>query len=351
MPISRRWDPSAEVGLLDAPAPTPPPQTEGSARSGKGQEKGNVLRTPRSEGGERRRGISECKVARRTGRFPQLVDPRGRVSGLLLTRSPRFREVSLEERPGLCRLKQSEAAHVHPPAACPRQPEALDQLFARLQQLTVPEWSADLLGERDEDAPRCHVIHPMGHYADSKCGRTFRELVTRQVSSAFVSSRRAWSSFAPDGTLRRARTSSAVNWVTRSIRSTVPVTPHSNDTHDNRDTGDAAEGQHEAVRDGGHEQGLWRPPVAGPAELCGRRRRNRQKPLALQGDVAWRVCLRHNRIVMRKLLHAGPLISIALSHRANQDTPADLCLATRRSFTCRRLAYRYLVLALNSDGR
>jgi hypothetical protein len=31
-------------------------------------------------------------VARRTGRFPQLVDPRGSVNGLLLTDSPRFRE-------------------------------------------------------------------------------------------------------------------------------------------------------------------------------------------------------------------------------------------------------------------
>ena len=34
--------------------------------------------------------------ARRTGRFPQLVDPRSSVNGLLLTGSPRFREVSLE---------------------------------------------------------------------------------------------------------------------------------------------------------------------------------------------------------------------------------------------------------------
>ena len=43
-------------------------------------------------------------LARRTGRFPQLVDPRGRVNGLLLTGSPRFRG-SLEERRSLCRLK------------------------------------------------------------------------------------------------------------------------------------------------------------------------------------------------------------------------------------------------------
>jgi hypothetical protein len=49
-------------------------------------------------------------MARRTGRFPQLVDPRSSLNGLLLTGSPGFREVSLEERRSLCRLKQSAAA-------------------------------------------------------------------------------------------------------------------------------------------------------------------------------------------------------------------------------------------------
>ena len=53
-------------------------------------------------------------MARRTGRFPQLVDPRSSVNGLLLTGSPGFREVSLEERRSLCRLKQSAAADAHP---------------------------------------------------------------------------------------------------------------------------------------------------------------------------------------------------------------------------------------------
>ena len=61
------------------------------------------------------------EVARRTGRFPQLVDPRSSVNGLLFTGSPRFRELSLEERRSLCRLKQSAAADAHPLAACPRQ--------------------------------------------------------------------------------------------------------------------------------------------------------------------------------------------------------------------------------------
>jgi hypothetical protein len=41
------------------------------------------------------------RLARRTGRFAQLVDPRSSVNGLLLTGSPRFREVSLEERRSL----------------------------------------------------------------------------------------------------------------------------------------------------------------------------------------------------------------------------------------------------------
>jgi hypothetical protein len=44
-------------------------------------------------------------LAHRAGRFSQLADPRGSVNGLLLRGSPRFREVSLEERRSLCRLK------------------------------------------------------------------------------------------------------------------------------------------------------------------------------------------------------------------------------------------------------
>jgi hypothetical protein len=47
-----------------------------------------------------RQGASEA-YARRTGRFRQLVDPRSRVNGLLLTGSPGFREVGLEERRNL----------------------------------------------------------------------------------------------------------------------------------------------------------------------------------------------------------------------------------------------------------
>jgi Phage integrase family len=38
------------------------------------------------------RANSLKRVARRTGRFPQLADPRGRVNGLFLTGSPRFRD-------------------------------------------------------------------------------------------------------------------------------------------------------------------------------------------------------------------------------------------------------------------
>jgi hypothetical protein len=65
-------------------------------------------------------------LARRTGRFPQLVDPRSSVNGLLLTGSPRFREVSLEERRSLCGSSSLRLAH--PPAGWPRQLR-LDQLF------------------------------------------------------------------------------------------------------------------------------------------------------------------------------------------------------------------------------
>jgi hypothetical protein len=54
-------------------------------------------------------GIDQEKMARCTGRFPQLLDPRSSVNGLFLTGSPGFREVSLEERGSLCRLKQSAA--------------------------------------------------------------------------------------------------------------------------------------------------------------------------------------------------------------------------------------------------
>jgi hypothetical protein len=38
-----------------------------------------------------------------------VTDPRSSVNGVLLTGSPMFREVSLEERGSLCRLKQSAA--------------------------------------------------------------------------------------------------------------------------------------------------------------------------------------------------------------------------------------------------
>ena len=50
--------------------------------------------------------IDLTELARRTGRCPQLVDPRSRVNGLLLTGSPRFREVSFEGLRSLSRLPQ-----------------------------------------------------------------------------------------------------------------------------------------------------------------------------------------------------------------------------------------------------
>jgi hypothetical protein len=65
------------------------------------------------------RAKRELRLARRTGRFPQLVDPKSRVNGLLLTSSPRFRAVSLEERCRRRRLTQFGAADAHPPPTYP----------------------------------------------------------------------------------------------------------------------------------------------------------------------------------------------------------------------------------------
>jgi hypothetical protein len=48
------------------------------------------------------------ELARRTGRFPQLVDSRSGVNGLLLTVSPGFRAASVESA-DVWRLKQSAA--------------------------------------------------------------------------------------------------------------------------------------------------------------------------------------------------------------------------------------------------
>jgi hypothetical protein len=76
------------------------------------------------------------RLGRRTGRFPELVDPRSSVNGLVLTGSPRFRGVSLEERRSLCRLKQS-ADNI-----------ALELEFRRTFALPVSARHAFLLGYR-----------------------------------------------------------------------------------------------------------------------------------------------------------------------------------------------------------
>ena len=71
--------------------------------------------------------------------------------------------------------------------------------------------------------------------AASRCGDTFNEFVTRHVCSARISSRCACSTFAPTGTRRRARISNAVNCVTRSTRSTVPVASQASEVHGSLD--------------------------------------------------------------------------------------------------------------------
>jgi hypothetical protein len=68
-------------------------------------------------------------LARRTGRFPQLVDPRSSVNGLLLTGSPGFREVSLEVVTQPVSAQAVCAADAHPSRRVATTAEALDQLF------------------------------------------------------------------------------------------------------------------------------------------------------------------------------------------------------------------------------
>ena len=53
------------------------------------------------------RSIGQSRMIR--ARFSTLVDPRSGVNGLLLTGSPRFRDVRLEARRSLCRRRQSAA--------------------------------------------------------------------------------------------------------------------------------------------------------------------------------------------------------------------------------------------------
>ena len=54
------------------------------------------------------------ELARRTGRFPQLVDPRSRVNGLLFRDSPGFRGVSLEERRSCSERPATASVHRDP---------------------------------------------------------------------------------------------------------------------------------------------------------------------------------------------------------------------------------------------
>ena len=75
------------------------------------------------------------KVARRTGRFPQLVDPRSRVNGLFLTGSPGFREVSprrLATRPTV-----SPVTGFRTCGPCPVEPARKLPLMRRLNSLSM----------------------------------------------------------------------------------------------------------------------------------------------------------------------------------------------------------------------
>ena len=100
--------------LLRAPALRREPARSGRAahRSARARPRRRArdlaARAPRDEVG------SCCRAARR-------VAAEGGGGFRTACGSPRFREVSLEERRSHCRLKQSAAADAHPPAACPRQ--------------------------------------------------------------------------------------------------------------------------------------------------------------------------------------------------------------------------------------
>ena len=76
---------------------------------------GASLDTGRRRPARAERGKRKRRLPRRTGRFPQLVDQRSRVNGLLSTGSPRGREVNLDVRRSAGRLKQS-ASDAHPSA-------------------------------------------------------------------------------------------------------------------------------------------------------------------------------------------------------------------------------------------
>ena len=71
-------------------------------------------------------------LARRTGRFPQLVDPRSSVNGLLLAGSPRFREVSLEERRSLAGQAVYDLIHFKILLSPPSAPRSSTAFVARI---------------------------------------------------------------------------------------------------------------------------------------------------------------------------------------------------------------------------
>src|SRR5204863_4930297 len=110
-------------------------------------------------------------------------------------------DVRLEERRSLCRLRQS-AADAHPPTECPRQVRRSISCSVGLLRLDSPESSADLLGERNEDALRATDITepiavpiPVGAPLAARCAR-------RDARAGTTRARR-WRPAA----LRRSRTS------------------------------------------------------------------------------------------------------------------------------------------------
>jgi hypothetical protein len=78
-----------------------------------------------------------------------------------LTGSPRFREVTSKSDTGVAGSSQSAVADAQPRRVATTV-EAFDQLFLGLLRLDSSESSADLLGERNEDALRAmDITEPM----------------------------------------------------------------------------------------------------------------------------------------------------------------------------------------------
>ena len=117
----RHQPPTLSIDLED-PARARAVRGTGAGRQRRGEEGPRAQDDPRAAKSRlsRRTSPSSIEQPGMIERFSTLVDPKSGVYGLLLTGSPGFRDVTLEERGSPCRLKLSAAADAHPLAACQR---------------------------------------------------------------------------------------------------------------------------------------------------------------------------------------------------------------------------------------